>query len=72
MNKRHLKTLSEVFSRPVKSSIKWSDIESMLIALEAKIHEREISRGAVTLKGEKNIFHRPRPQPATEKGRLTH
>ncbi|EAA8369777.1 type II toxin-antitoxin system HicA family toxin [Salmonella enterica] len=68
MKKRHLKTLSDVFARPVRSSIKWSDIESMLIALGAEIHEREGSRIAVALKGEKKIFHRPHPQPTTDKG----
>lgn len=68
MNKRHSKTLSDVFSRPTKSSIKWADIEALLIALGAEIHEREGSRVAVALKGEKRIFHRPHPQPTTDKG----
>ncbi|ECT1022516.1 type II toxin-antitoxin system HicA family toxin [Salmonella enterica] len=68
MNKRHQKTLSDVFSRPVSSSIKWSDIESMFIALGAEVHEREGSRVAVLLMGEKKIFHRPHPRPTTDKG----
>ncbi|EEC0687306.1 type II toxin-antitoxin system HicA family toxin [Salmonella enterica subsp. enterica] len=68
MNKRHQKTLSDVFSRPVSSSIKWSDIEAMFIALGAEVHEREGSRVAVLLRGEKKIFHRPHPRPSTDKG----
>ncbi|MBA0168594.1 type II toxin-antitoxin system HicA family toxin [Pectobacterium sp. CFBP8739] len=68
MNKRHQRTLSDLFSRPVNSSIKWSDIESLFIALGAEIHEREGSRVAVSLKGEKKIFHRPHPRPTTDKG----
>ncbi|EHI3196210.1 type II toxin-antitoxin system HicA family toxin [Salmonella enterica] len=68
MNKRHQKTLSDVFSRPVSGTIKWSDIESMFIALGAEVHEREGSRVAVLLKGEKKIFHRPHPRPITDKG----
>ncbi|WP_224652873.1 type II toxin-antitoxin system HicA family toxin [Pectobacterium versatile] len=68
MNKRHQRTLSDLFSRPVNSSIKWSDIESFFIALGAEIHEREGSRIAVLLKGEKKIFHRPHPRPTTDKG----
>ncbi|EAT5390131.1 type II toxin-antitoxin system HicA family toxin [Salmonella enterica] len=68
MNKRHQKTLSDVFSRPVSGTIKWSDIESMLVALGAEVHEREGSRVAVFLKGEKKIFHRPHPRPTTDKG----
>lgn len=68
MNKRHLKTLSDVFARPVNGSIKWSDIESLFIALGAEVHEREGSRIAVLLKGEKRIFYRPHPRPTTDKG----
>ncbi|ATI90377.1 type II toxin-antitoxin system HicA family toxin [Salmonella enterica] len=68
MSKRHQKTLSDVFSRPVSGTIKWSDIESMFIALGAEVHEREGSRVAVLLKGEKKIFHRPHPRPTTDKG----
>ncbi|EPC4836016.1 type II toxin-antitoxin system HicA family toxin [Salmonella enterica] len=68
MSKRHQKMLSDVFSRPVSGTIKWSDIESMFIALGAEVHEREGSRVAVLLKGEKKIFHRPHPRPTTDKG----
>ncbi|MDB6373697.1 MULTISPECIES: type II toxin-antitoxin system HicA family toxin [Photorhabdus] len=68
MNKRHYKTLSDVFTRPVNSSIKWSDIEALFIALGAEIHEREGSRVAVLLKNQKRIFHRPHPRPTTDKG----
>ncbi|WP_231572993.1 hypothetical protein [Yersinia similis] len=32
------------------------------------MHEREGSRIAVLLKGEKRIFHRPHPRPTTDKG----
>lgn len=68
MNKRHQKTLSDVYARPVSGSIKWSDIEALFIGLGAEIHEREGSRIAVLLKGEKRIFHRPHPRPTTDKG----
>ncbi|QTO55581.1 type II toxin-antitoxin system HicA family toxin [Duffyella gerundensis] len=68
MNKRHQKTLSDVFARPVSGSIKWSDIESLFIALGAAVHEREGSRIAVLLKGQKKIFHSPHSRPTTDKG----
>ena len=68
MNKRHLKTLSDVYVRPVSGSIKWSDIESLFISLGSEVHEREGSRIAVLLKGQKKIFHRPHPRPTTDKG----
>lgn len=68
MNRRHLKTLSDVFKRPVNGSIKWSEIEALFVALGAEVHEREGSRIAVLLHGEKKIFHRPHPRPTTDKG----
>ncbi|MFK3933946.1 type II toxin-antitoxin system HicA family toxin [Pantoea agglomerans] len=57
-----------MFARPVSGSIKWSDIESLFITLGAEVHEREGSRIAVLLKGQKKIFHRPHPRPTTDKG----
>jgi hypothetical protein len=68
MNKRHQKTLSDLFKHPVSGSIKWSEIESLFIALGAELHEREGSRIAVLLRGEKWIFPRPHPGPTTDKG----
>lgn len=68
MNKRHLRTLSEIYARPVSGSVRWADIEALFIALGAEIHEREGSRVAVLLKEEKKIFHRPHPRPTTDKG----
>lgn len=66
--KKHLRTLSEIFTCPVSGTIKWADIESLLIAPGAEVHEREGSRIAVLLNGEKRIFHRPHPRPITDKG----
>ncbi|PKR40278.1 type II toxin-antitoxin system HicA family toxin [Serratia ureilytica] len=59
MNKRHQKTLSNMFSRPVNASKKWPDIEAIFNALGAEIHEREGFRISVLLKGGKRVFHRP-------------
>lgn len=71
MNKRHQKTLSDVFARPVNGSIKWSDIEALFTALGAEIHEREGSRIAVLLKGEKESFTGHTPDLPLTRGRLT-
>lgn len=68
MKRKHTKTLSLIFTRPVSANIKWSDIEALFIALGAEISEREGSRVAVFLFGEVRVFHRPHPNPTTDKG----
>lgn len=68
MKRKHLRTLEQVYTRPVSGSIKWSDVESLFIALGAEITEREGSRIAVILFDEVKVFHRPHPSPDTDKG----
>ena len=68
MNKRHQKTLTEIFKNPVQSNIPWNDIESLLSALEAKISEGNGSRVRIKLNEERAVFHRPHPQKETDKG----
>jgi hypothetical protein len=71
MKRKHQKTLEQIFSRPVSGNIKWSDIESLLQVLGAKIKEREGSRIGVVLFGEIQVFHRPHPSPDTDKGAVS-
>jgi len=71
MKRKHQKTLEQIFSRPVSGNIKWSDIESLLQGLGAKIKEREGSRIGVVLFGEIQVFHRPHPSPDTDKGAIS-
>jgi hypothetical protein len=68
MQRKHVKTLGAIFARPVQSSIRWKDIESLLVSLGATIQEREGSRIAVILLGQVQVFHRPHPSPMTDKG----
>lgn len=71
MKNKHRKTLEQIFSRPVPGGIKWAGIESLFIALGAKVKEREGSRVAVVLFDEVQVFHRPHPSPDTDKGAVT-
>ena len=71
MNRKHRKTLELIFRRPVSGSIKWDDIEAMLVALGAEVSEREGSRVAAVLFNEVKIFHRPHPTPDTDKGAVS-
>ena len=70
MNRKHLRTLELVFTRPVSGGIKWRDIESLMISLGAEISEREGSRIGVRLFGDRRVFHRPHPSPDTDKGAI--
>lgn len=68
MRGRHLNTLESIFSDPVSGSIKWRDVEGMLVAFGAEIFERRGSRILIVLGDNRAVFHRPHPSPDTDKG----
>lgn len=68
MNKRHKRTLEKILHRPILGTIPWKDIEKLLEHLGADKSEREGSRVAFTWNGEVQVFHRPHPEPVTDKG----
>jgi hypothetical protein len=68
MRQRHLRILELIFSKPVSANIRWSDIEALFIQLGGQISQREGSRVLVRLFGDRRVFHRPHPDPATDKG----
>ncbi|MEP7186377.1 MAG: type II toxin-antitoxin system HicA family toxin [Rhodanobacter sp.] len=68
MKARHARTLKRIFARPVSGSVRWKDIEALFADLGAKINEAEGSRVAIVLFGEVRVFHRPHPNPDTDKG----
>ena len=70
MQKKHRNTLEAIFARPVSGTIRWQDIESLFVALDAEVTERAGSRIGVYLFGEVRVFHRPHPSPMTDKGAI--
>ncbi len=68
MNNRQQETLKLISKDPVSASISWGDIESLLRALGADISEGRESRVRIALNGVRAVFHRPHPQPTTDKG----
>ena len=70
MNAKHKRTLAAIFQEPLRSDVKWNEIENLLIALGAEISEGKGSRVRVALKGVRAVFHRPHPQKVTDKGAL--
>ncbi len=61
MNSKHIKTLNAIFSKPVVSNIKFSDIEALVIALGGEVREGDGSRVALLLGGGVKHAHRPHP-----------
>lgn len=70
MNKKQRKVLEAIFERPIKSNIRWSDIETLLISLGAEISQGNGSRVRICLNGIRAVFHRPHPTNETDKGAL--
>lgn len=70
LSSRNQRTLRRIFARPVEADIKWREIERLLHALGADISEGRGSRMRVALNGVRAVFHRPHPQPETDKGAL--
>jgi hypothetical protein len=68
MNSKHRKTLEAIFADPVKSDIKWADIERLFIACGGVVEEARGSRICVEIEGVFAHFHRPHPQPDTDTG----
>ncbi len=68
MNNKDRKILNEIFTDPVKSDIKWTEIEYLFLSLGARVSEGNGSRVRVELNGERAVFHRPHPENTTDKG----
>jgi hypothetical protein len=65
---RHARTLQLVFECRPPGTIRWADIESLLIHLGAELTEGRGSRVRISLNGVRAVFHRPHPRPTTDKG----
>ncbi len=70
MNARHRRTLEAIFADPVRSGVRWRDIEALFVALGARTIEGQGSRVTVILGDARATFHRPHPRPETDKGAL--
>lgn len=70
MKRKHTKILALIFQHPLSGGIKWTEIESLLLALGAELEEGEGSRVSVYLFGEQRMFHRPHPSPDMDKGAI--
>jgi hypothetical protein len=62
MNSAHQKTLVALFNPSLSFTFEWRKIESLFIALGAKVIEGNGSRVRFELNGVIASFHRPHPQ----------
>jgi hypothetical protein len=63
----HKNTLETIFTDPVTGSLKWRDVEALLITLGAEVSEGSGSRVRFTLNGSTLFVHRPHPQPEAKR-----
>jgi hypothetical protein len=68
VNSRQRKTFEALFKEPVPANIAWKDIESLLVAIGCEVSEGRGSRLRLALNGVKAVFHRPHPEPTTDRG----
>ena len=68
MNNKQRAVLNAIFTDPIKSSISWMDIESLLIALGSEKKEGAGSRVAFCLNSIDLIIHRPHQRKEACKG----
>lgn len=61
LNARHQKTLQMIFSLPTPATLEWRKIESLLVALGAKVSEGNGSRVRFEINQIVASFHRPHP-----------
>ncbi len=70
LSSKHRRTLRAIFEDPVRSNVKWTDNEKLLRSLGAELTEGSGSRARIYLNGVRAVFHRPHPEPDTDKEAL--
>lgn len=69
MRKKHRQTIRAIHETgPVRSDIRWSDVEAMIRAAGGEIGEGRGSRVRIALNGEELPLHKPHPRPVMDKG----
>jgi hypothetical protein len=67
MSRKRQKTLEKIFENPIRSDIKWSEVESLLLSLGSTIMEGSGSRARIELNNIKFHLHKPHPRPCLKK-----
>jgi len=67
LNNKHKTTLKAIFEDPIRSDIRWSDIESLIEALGGVITQGNGSRVRFQIGDIAATIHRPHPEPEISK-----
>lgn len=70
MSARHRKALQAVFANPVNGNLAWKRIEALLVALGARVVEKDGSQVSFYLGGKRLDIHRPHPKTEALKYRV--
>ena len=70
LRRKHQAVIDDIFARPRRPNVVWTDIEALLVALGAEVIEGAGSRVTFHLNGATATFHRPHPRKETDKGAL--
>ena len=63
MNAKARKTLTAIFTDPVRSDLGWEEVEALFRTLGADIRQGRGSRVRIALGQQVAVFHRPHPRP---------
>jgi len=67
LNNKNRKTLKAIFEEPIRSNIRWNDIENLVKDLGGNIKQGRGSRVMFELNEKIGRFHQPHPQPEIKK-----
>ena len=67
MNNKTRKTLKAIFEEPIRSDIRWNDIENLVKDFGGNVKQGRGSRVMFELNGKIGRFHQPHPQPEIKK-----
>lgn len=59
--------MAAIFAKPTRANIKFSDIESLIIALGGEVREGDGSRVVFEISGARKYAHRPHPGKEAKK-----
>lgn len=70
LRNKHRVTLKQIFAKPTASTIKWQNVEMLIVALGGEVSNGRGSRVRFFLKDSIARFHRPHPSPDADKGAI--